>query len=385
MGWGSFSRSAVKALAAGTLHYTGLQGVLSRASRFAVGGRRVLILSYHRVVADFEAEARRVIPGLLVSRRTFERHLDELAHGGYDVVTLDEALEVIAGRRQGRRDVAVLTFDDGYHDVFEHAFPVLARRGATATVYLATGLVGTRQRFLHDRLYHLLLLSMGGEHRSGRNVLALESMGARAASAVDRLLSTRSTGELTDLVEQLEQSVGAVNEVAPTAGEILGWDQVRRMASAGIDFGAHTVRHMVLTHETEGTIERELADSKQAIERETGRPVRHFAYPNGYYDRRVVTALVRLGYHSAVTTEDRPNHVGGDPFRLRRKTLWENFSRGPFGYSSSLTSCHLDDVFTVLSLTRPVRGERFGGPRGPSHRAEVKTPGAEEERPGASA
>jgi len=110
--------------------------------------------------------------------------------------------------------------------------------------------------------------------------------------------------------------------------------------------------------EPEEAIEKERAESKATIEKELGAPAVHFAYPNGFYDRRVVTALVRLGYRSAVTTEDLPNQVGGDPFRLRRKTLWENFSRGPFGYSATLTSCHLDDVFTLLALTRPVRGER---------------------------
>lgn len=359
MGWRSFTRSTAKTLAASALRYSGLQRILSRASRIAVGGRRVLILSYHRVVADFDDEAQRCIPGLLVSRATFERHIEELAHTGYHIVSLDEALQVVSGLKESARDVAVLTFDDGYRDVYEHAFPVLRRRGLPATVYLATGYVGTRERFPHDRLYHLLRLALEGEgRRSGRNTLAMNSIGMRAADAVDRLISTKSSLELLEIVLQLEKSLGAVNEIAPPAGAVLDWEEVRKMAAGGIDFGAHTVHHVVLTHEAEDAIDRELALSKERIERETGRPVKHFAYPNGWYDRRVVTALVRLGYRSAVTTEDLPNHVGGDPFRLRRKTLWENFSRGPFGYSSNLTSCHLDDVFTMLALTRPVRGER---------------------------
>lgn len=358
MAGSGFVRSAAKAAAAGALHYSGLQRVLSRASRIAAGGRRVLVVGYHRVVEDFEAEARRAIPGLLVSRETFERHVEELVRT-YDVVPLDEALEVVAGARTPRRDVAVVTFDDGYRDVYEHAFPVLRRLGLPATVYLASGYVGTEDRFVHDRLFHLLRLALEGERRPGRNVL---SMGPRAAEAVDQLISTRSSAELVELVGQLQGSLRSARGLSPTAGAILAWDEVRAMARGGIDFGAHTVRHVVLTHESDESIERELAQSKAAIERETGRPVRHFAYPNGFYDRRVVTALVRLGYRSAVTTEDRPNQVGGDPFRLRRKTLWEDFSRGPFGYSPSLTTCHLDDVFTVLALTRPVRGERT--PRG---------------------
>ncbi|HEY3447945.1 MAG TPA: polysaccharide deacetylase family protein [Myxococcales bacterium] len=357
MGWGSFGRSAAKAVAAGALHYSGLQRVLSRASRIAAGGRRVLILSYHRVVEDFESESRRVIPGLLVSRATFERHLDELGRG-YDIVPLDEALDVVAGRGRPRRDVAVITFDDGYQDVYEHAFPVLRRRGLPATVYLATRYVGSSERFLHDRLYRLLRTALEADQvRPGRNVLA-GSMAAQAASVVDQLISTRPNADLEELVARLESGLGRANLAALGSGSVMTWDQARAMSRAGIVFGGHTVRHVVLTHESEEAIERELSESKADLERELGVPAVHFAYPNGFYDRRVVTALVRLGYRSAVTTEDLPNQVGGDPFRLRRKTLWENFSRGPFGYSATLTSCHLDDVFTLLALTRPVKGER---------------------------
>ena len=359
MGIVGFARSAAKALAAGGLHYSGLRRVLARASRIAAGGRRVLILSYHRVVEDFDREAQRSIPGLLLSLSTFENHLDALERAGFDVVPLSAALEVISGRLEPRRDVAVLTFDDGYRDVYEHAFPVLRRRGLPATVYLASGLVGTNARFAHDRLFHLIQLALRAPGRGrGRNVLAREAADGQAAHAVDRLIASRSARELLDLIARLEASLGGAGELVPSAGEVLGWEMVQRMAKAGIDFGAHTVHHVVLPFESDEALEQEVAASKRDIEVRLGRPVRDFAYPNGYHDARVVASLVRHGFRTAVTTEDLPNYAGGDLFRLRRKTLWENTSRGPFGYSSPLTACHLDDVFTLLALTRPVPGSR---------------------------
>jgi len=45
----------------------------------------------------------------------------------HDVVRLDDAMEALAGRRAARRDAAVITFDDGYRDVYEHAFPCCGR------------------------------------------------------------------------------------------------------------------------------------------------------------------------------------------------------------------------------------------------------------------
>ena len=84
---------------------------------------------------------------------------------------------------------------------------------------------------------------------------------------------------------------------------------------------------------------------------------------------RIVRALVRAGYRSAVTTQDHLNHLGGDPFRLRRKTIWENHSRGLGGaFSPALLGCQLDGVFGMLGLQQAVVGERSGaeGEGGPS-------------------
>jgi peptidoglycan/xylan/chitin deacetylase (PgdA/CDA1 family) len=372
--WKDFARSAAKAMAANALHYSGVQGLLSRAARVAVGGRRVLILSYHRIVEDFESESRRAIPGLLLSRDTFVRHLDELHRAGFRIVPLAEATEVVSGRREARQDMAVLTFDDGYRDVWAHAFPVLRQRGLSATVYLASSFVGSGGRFPHDRLHHLLQLQLGRNKFCPRNVVADEGLASRAAFAVERLISGQPADALSAIIARLEKGLGAEADPTPPTGEVLSWEMVQEMSAAGIEFGAHTVNHVVLTHESEEAIDREIAASKAEIESRLGKRVVDFAYPNGYYDRRVVAALVRHGFHSAVTTEDLPNRVGGDLFRLKRKTLWENFSRGPFGYSSSLTSCHLDDVFGILSLTHPVIGERAPAPPAPSEGARATGP-----------
>jgi len=78
-----------------------------------------------------------------VDATTFERQLDML--GAHDVVSLDTALDRLD--RSDTRPCVVLTFDDGFADVYEHAWPRLRDRGLPFTVYVAGGLIGARMRW----------------------------------------------------------------------------------------------------------------------------------------------------------------------------------------------------------------------------------------------
>jgi peptidoglycan/xylan/chitin deacetylase (PgdA/CDA1 family) len=364
------ARRVAKSVAAAFLDYTGLRGALVALRRSQLGGCRILILSYHRVVADFTGEVQRSIPGLLISVETFRRHLLEARAAGYQLVTLSDALEVLGGRRPSRRDLCVVTFDDGYRDMYRHAFPVLQSMGAPAMVYLPAGYIGTNKRFTHDRLFHLAMLLRARGQRplydtlppSAPELLEPVSQGLKSPSgALDDFIADHSSEELEALIAGLEKQLGGGPELIPEQGDVMSWDEVRKMAAAGIEVGAHTINHAVLTLADPAAAEREIVGSKLAIEKEVRQPVRDFAYPNGWYSDAVIAALIKAGFRSAVTTEDLVNRIGGDPFALKRKVLWENFSIGMTGeYSASLTRCHMDDVFGVLRVNRPVSGRRSG-------------------------
>src|SRR5882762_76371 len=99
------ARRVGKGAAALALHYSGARELLSAVQRRAVGGRRVLILSYHRVVKDFAAEENRSLSSLNIAQETFRRHL-EVLQDSHDIVSLEDALSVLDGSRAAARDVA---------------------------------------------------------------------------------------------------------------------------------------------------------------------------------------------------------------------------------------------------------------------------------------
>ncbi|HEX8698798.1 MAG TPA: spore coat polysaccharide deacetylase ExoL [Myxococcaceae bacterium] len=332
------------------------------------GGRRILIVSYHRVVDDFTGELQRSIPGLLISQETFRRHLEEAATAGYEFGTIGDAVDVMAGRKVAKKDLCVVTFDDGYRDVYRYAYPVLKRMGVPAITYLPTEFIGTDRRFNHDRLFHLV--RKAGQRRLNPYFCSLppaavELLGPvmsgqkTLSAALDDFIGEHSARELVEIIEALERELGGPG-LLPEQGDVMNWDEVRTMARDGFDFGAHTLGHTVLTLEPPEVVEREILESKLTIEREVPIQVKDFAYCNGWYSDEIIRVLQANGFRSGVTTEDLPNRIGGDPFTLKRKVLWENFSIGMLGdYSSALTGCQFDDCFGVLGMSHPVPGRRL--------------------------
>jgi peptidoglycan/xylan/chitin deacetylase (PgdA/CDA1 family) len=361
-------RRAVKVATAGMLHYSGLRKAMAAYRRGQSGGRRILIVSYHRVVEDFTGELQRSIPGLLISQETFRRHLEEAAEAGYEFASIGDALDVMAGRKATKRDLCVVTFDDGYRDVYRYAYPLLKQLGIPAIIYLPTSFIGTDRRFNHDRLFHLLRHAKQRRLRPYFTALPAPAMELiepvlserkTLSAALDDFIGEYSSNVLVEVIEALEEELGGGPELKPEQGDIMDWDEVRRMARDGFEFGAHTLGHTVLTLEPPGVVEREILESKLAIEREVKIQVRDFAYCNGWYSDEIIRVLMNHGFRSGVTTEDVPNRIGGDPFTLKRKVLWENFSIGVLGdYSTVLTGCQLDDCFGVLGMSHPVMGRK---------------------------
>jgi peptidoglycan/xylan/chitin deacetylase (PgdA/CDA1 family) len=361
-------RRTLKSAVATALHYSGLRRAIATTRRTLAGGRRVLILSYHRVVGDFTGALQHSIPGLLISQETFRRQLMDLREGGYDFMALADALEVLAGRKRTKRDVCVVTFDDGYRDVHRYALPVLKELQIPATLYLPSGYVGTDKRFTHDWLFHVFCLAR--ERRLRPMYEALPTAAASAlqpllegsmtpSAAVDAFLGNQSAGTAQRTIEALCEQLGGGPELIPEQGEVMDWNEVREMISFGVEIGAHTVTHAVLPLEDPECAEWEIRESKAEIEKHTGRPCLDFAYCNGWYSDELIQILVRAGFRSAVTTEDLLNRIGGDPFALKRKVVWENFSVGARGtYSSHLTGCQMDDVFTSLGGGTVVIGRK---------------------------
>ena len=128
---------------------------------------------------------------------------------------------------------------------------------------------------------------------------------------------------------------------------------IRLLAQQGIDIGSHSQTHRDLTAISREDLRTELIESKKSLERITGKPVRHFAYPNGSYNKYVMDEARNVGYDSAWTVESGHVTKAANPFALPRIVITKNhdISEFPAVYSAS--------VHSIRAVIRDV-SSRFG-------------------------
>jgi glycosyltransferase involved in cell wall biosynthesis len=301
----------------------GASGIVTRL-RGHPDQMRAVVLAYHSVSEPDPANDRYRCPSIALPPAAFERHMRFLADH-YDVVPMARIVACLeAGEPFPPRAVAI-TFDDGYRDNYTIAYPILRRLGLPATLYVTADAVGDGWRFWVARLRWLLLVCRA-------TALTLPRLGhidlgspASRRRAIDRLtvtLKALSCCERDADLERLEAATGIHEPPREATTWMASWEELSEMAAGGIEIGAHSRTHPILTCQDTTVATEEIAGARRLLEKSLGRPVEHFAYPNGggrpNHDARI-TALARAaGFRSAATSERGAVHLGDDPLRLRR-------------------------------------------------------------------
>lgn len=294
---------------------------LRRFSTLIAGNGRnsLLVLLFHRVLPQADP--------LLAEEpdvADFSAQMD-VVRATCSVIPLVEAIERLYNGGLPP-NAACITFDDGYTNILTCAAPVLEKRGLPATVFITTGYLeggcmwnDTVIESVRNAGQELDLTSIGLGHFELRDVLARR----HAAQSLRKILKYLDPQDRARKTTQIAEIVGR-----HLPGDLmLRESQIKELVRRGINVGAHTVSHPILTCVDDITARREIMASKATLEAVISAPVDLFAYPNGQpkrdYLHRHVAMVREAGFTAAVSSAWGACHANSDRFQLPRMKPWE--------------------------------------------------------------
>jgi peptidoglycan/xylan/chitin deacetylase (PgdA/CDA1 family) len=301
------------------LFHSGLLA-LARLARQRVRG---VVLRYH-ALTDGQDEVLYAAPDICLPVGVFRLQM-AFVQRAYQVVSLDELVDVLERGAQLPPRALVITFDDGYADNHRLGLPVLRALGLPATVYVATGAVDGGSPFWVAAARALALRAPGDVLEvPGQPSIPLGPAARRevAAKTLTRALVPLRSDARAKLLSQAAAAAG-LDLDSVLAGTMLTWNQIRELHAAGWTIGAHTVTHANVALATPEDAETDIIGSRDALAAALGTSVDHFCYPNSggqhrYVSPGVIEILRRHRFRSATTSRPGALRPDADRFQLPR-------------------------------------------------------------------
>lgn len=315
------ARSSLKNKVLNLAHETGL----IRAGR-GLWAKSLTVVNYHRIDDPNRSDFDSFKPNVSATPQDFDHQMDYLAKW-FHVVSLQDVVDWLDGKKNLPPYAALITFDDGYLDNYTAAYPILRRHNFPALIFLTTGHIGTDAPFYWDMAAYCFshtqsdhLIFPDGRTEYWSNQKQLDQVSKAWTESLKSLSHVEKESHVLRLPDQLGVSVpsGFFRKL------MMSWDQVREMQAGGVEFGAHTMQHPILTRIPLDQVRVEVEGSKARIEAELGNPVLGFAYPNGQLadlNGTIERIVAGSGIRAAFTLLNGPSSLGEvkrSPYAIRR-------------------------------------------------------------------
>jgi len=270
----------------------------------------VIVLMYHRILG-----ADRSLVGLPVEEFAAQMAwLRDIC----DPIHPDE-LRAHASRGRRPRPAVLVTFDDGYRDYHDLAYPILRKHRIPAVVFLATSLMDEGGMICTDTVQWACLSTSRSEieWRGEKHSLAGEPARAAFGQKARNHLKSLPDGERKEAVSALLRDLGS----PPSRGrQMLTWDEVRAASELTI-WGGHSHTHPILSRLDRAAAAAEIRTCRDRIIVETGLAPKYFAYPNGRpadYTAETQQLLRENGFDVAFATSEGIAGADSDWMAVRR-------------------------------------------------------------------
>jgi len=308
-----------------------LQHVAAELGRYTLSRHEpvLIVLMYHRILPIDDIRAHVEEPGMIVGPETLRLHL-EIIKKEFEIMQLSKWIKLKNEGSTLPARACAITFDDGWADNFEFAFPILKEMEIPASIFLTSDIIGTGKMFWPERLSRIVR-EIALHHHKDWSHPKLEWI-QRADTSYQFDSSAPSTEELSELIASAKRLTDSeihsrldiierdLKLSLPDSDQsLLHWSQITEMIDSGIiEVGSHTCHHIRLNSTTPpDVLEKEIISSKQQIEHRTGQNVATFCFPNGDYSSSALD-LVKQYYDCALTTKSGFNTKDTDKYLLHR-------------------------------------------------------------------
>jgi peptidoglycan/xylan/chitin deacetylase (PgdA/CDA1 family) len=296
-------------------------------------GASVAILRYHAVVDPEDNYY--ACDSICVTPAQFKRQLSYISEH-FSVVSLDTVAQCIMENTPFPENAVVITFDDGYRDNY-NAYKIMSNYGLPGTFYVSAGcLSGVETFWLFEVMYLLantnqLEVRIATPARETKLSLATRQERNVATRKIVEIIKSNDLQTREEIREQLRNRCRDVKDLDEKKAKVmLTWEQVREMSQNGMTIGGHTLTHLNLPNASKEDAVKEIKNCKTLIEKQTGKTVRHFSYPNGgnyqYYNSSVVRIVQECGYTTATTSNNGLVNLSSHLHKLNRVRITPHIS-----------------------------------------------------------
>lgn len=262
------------------------------------------ILMFHRVVPNSLKARIHNHKSLEISPERLEEIIKFFKVRDYLFISLDELLAINRTTKPARKFV-VFTFDDGYLDNYEYAYPIFRKHRVPFTIYVATSLPDAKAILWWYLLEDVVLANTSVQFEAEGQKMSFRTQTIKEKEITFNKIRNWFAIADEKTLPLLSNSLFYGNEEAisaKTKALSLTWEHIEELSRDPlVTIGSHTVNHFPLDSLTVGQSAYEMIESKRIIESRIGKEVNHFCYPLGSHGRKEIEILKKSSYASATT------------------------------------------------------------------------------------
>lgn len=281
---------------------SGVESFVRKLRNQAVSG--IPVLAYHRVL-DVKTSYHFDKDLISSSIAAFDMQMKYISKY-YLALSMEEYIYYINHPEKLPRKAILVTFDDGFSDNYQYAFPILRKYSVPATFFVTTDFIDSDETIWYERLaYFFNVTKVDKLEFSDYSIDIYDndkfSSYQKFIEHLKLLPNHTRIAMLDGLYEKYGDPYTSV-QTESILSQSMSWEQLMEMQSCNMDIESHTVTHPVLSTLNKQELKLELSRSKQIIEKKLNKKVKSIAYPVGQgesFSDEVIRETIESGYEIA--------------------------------------------------------------------------------------